>query len=794
MATPVVNRIISGAIPNFINGVSQQPFALRLASQAEEQINAHSSLVEGLVKRPPTRHIKRILAANAIEDSAFLHIINRDVNERYVVVIPNSGALRVFDFAGNEKVVHFPAGYGYLASGAGNQMLRAVTIADYTFLMNTNVLPQMTAGVTLPYRGPEAIVYVRQGNYNTTYQIILNNASVFTYKSSATDPNTIDTQFIAGQLAAQMAAAGVAVWQVGSTIHISSPSDFTVRTHDSMGDTAMLSAKGEAQSFAQLPARAIPGITLQITGTTGNPYDNYWVRYTTAAGMDPAQGGVWKEVPDPSRLTRINAATMPHTLTRNADGTFTLAPATWADCEAGDTTTVPNPSFIGKKLSDMFFFRNRLGFIADENVILSKASEFFDFWRDTATALLDTDPIDVAVSHVKVSILKHAVPFNQNLLLFSDQTQFILSGGDTLTPSTVSVSQTTEFETSGMVRPVGSGKFVYFPVARGGFSGMREYYVDSQALTNDANDVTAHVPRYIPGPITKMTASTNEDVLCLVTAEAPDTIFAYKSYYANQEKVQSSWSKWKMAPGTKVLDLAFIESTLWIVVRRSDGVFLERMDLAVGVTEVGAPYAIHLDNRFTSDMVALETVVVNTQYQTRVALPWAIYSDLQVIALPGDATYRPGQNIPIVSIEPSLGRLTLQGYATKFVVGRRYTMSYRFSPLVVRSEAPGGGQMANTNGRLQLRRMALNYADTGYFKVLVTPAGRSTYESTFTGRVVGSAQNILGSPTFETGTFRFPIMAHNLNVDIELTNDSPFTCRILNAEWEAMHTFRAMEV
>jgi hypothetical protein len=42
----------SGSIPNFINGVSQQsPLTLRLASQAQEQVNCFPTLIDGLKKR-----------------------------------------------------------------------------------------------------------------------------------------------------------------------------------------------------------------------------------------------------------------------------------------------------------------------------------------------------------------------------------------------------------------------------------------------------------------------------------------------------------------------------------------------------------------------------------------------------------------------------------------------------------------------------------------------------------------------------------------------------------------------
>ena len=54
-----MGRIVNNAIPNLINGVSQQPETLRLSSQATDQENGYSSVVEGLRKRPPTEFVKK---------------------------------------------------------------------------------------------------------------------------------------------------------------------------------------------------------------------------------------------------------------------------------------------------------------------------------------------------------------------------------------------------------------------------------------------------------------------------------------------------------------------------------------------------------------------------------------------------------------------------------------------------------------------------------------------------------------------------------------------------------------
>ncbi|MEE2186348.1 hypothetical protein, partial [Klebsiella pneumoniae] len=88
--------------------------------------------------------------------------------------------------------------------------------------------------------------------------------------------------------------------------------------------------------------------------------------------------------------------------------------------------TNPTPSIVDQSINDVFFFRNRLGFLAGENIVMSRTSKYFSLFPASVANLSDDDPIDVAVSHNRISILKYAVPFSEELLLWSDQAQFVL--------------------------------------------------------------------------------------------------------------------------------------------------------------------------------------------------------------------------------------------------------------------------------------------------------------------------------------------------------------------------------
>lgn len=791
--------IISTTIPNMVNGVSQQPPALRLASQAEEQINGYSTVVEGLRKRPGTRHITRLPAS--VADGAYLHTINRDANERYIVVISN-GTIQVFDLAGNQKSVAFPNGAAYLAGSNPNETFRCVTVADYTFVLNTNVVVEEDALLAPNERPNEALVWIKQGAYGATYTVTVDGQSAsYTVPDGSVQAHTANarTSFIAGQIAAGLASALGAAYvvnQLNSQIYIRrvDHAPFTVQTQDSLGENGSEAFYKTVQRFSSLPARAVNGFIVEVTGDQSSSFDNYFVQFKTNDGSFSGPG-VWKEATKGGERIRIKRSTMPHALVREANGSFTFKQIEWEDRQCGDLDSNPMPSFVGRKINDVFFHRNRLGLVADENIVMSRTGDFFNFFRGTATAVLDDDPIDVGASHTKVSILRHAVPFNETLLLFSDQTQFRLGKTDVLTPSTVSIDQTTEYECSLRAKPVGIGRHVYFTVNRGGFTGLKEYYVDETTEVLDATEVTGHVPRYIPGNVFKIAASTTEDCLILLSDQDRSKVFVYKFYWSENEKMQASWSHWTFAPGVEILNADFIESALYLIVKRSDGVHIEYIDLEPGKTEDNWNLAVHLDKVVRESQFNSLTVLDNA---TQVVLPFTLSEAevplIQVVTGPGGSR---AAGLVLTGVTHEVvgqnSRLTIPGnlQGQPLYIGLKYVFEYEFSTPAVREAAPGGGQNVVGEGRLQMRRMSVLFDKTGYFRAEVTPTGRDTYVYPFTGRLVGSSQNVLGQVSIEDGKFRFALMGRNDELKIKLVNDSFLPSHFLSGEWEGFFILRS---
>ena len=663
------------SIPNMFNGVSQQPPALRLPSQANIQENGMSSVVDGLSKRPPTRHIAKFNDKDT--EDIYIHTINRDKFSQYVVMIED-GELYVYDLDGNSIPVDYPDGRSYLNAASPRDNFSAVTVADYTFIVNTKV------------------------------KVLQSNA------------------------------------------------------------VAPGSLAGSVQQFIDLPDTG--GGYYEIAGTGANNFDNYYVRKV---------GDVWRETVKPGLKTAFNPNTMPHALVDEGNGRFTFRELDWDPRYVGDDNTAKFPSFTGNTIADVFFHRNRLGFLSKENVIFSRSGEFFNFFPETVTTILDTDPVDVSVSHNKVATLKHATSYNTSLMLFADQAQFQLTAKDVLTPKTAAINVTTEYNVNNKVTPVSAGTSLYFAVDKGEATSIKEYEVQPLTYNNEAADVTAHCPRYIPQDCYKLASSDLENTVVALCESDKSAMWIYKYYWASpDEKVQSSWSKYVVAAQDSILNADFIDNKLYLVIKRFDGTYLEMIDFSYNQVDEDLGFLVHLDSRVdvkgTYDPDTLKTSWTvpypTTGYEWRAVLGAKFTGKIGgTLKLNAEGTYI----------------LTCVGDWSDHpvTIGKQYLFKYQLSPIYYKDSQ----KLAVPHYKLNLKNMHLFYDRSGYFKVTVQMKGSDTYEYTL-NPTLGDEILKVGEAVISRGNFRFPIFGDGEHTKITVESSSMFPLSIQGAEYEALVT------
>lgn len=899
--------LINQDIKNLVSGVSQQPSILRHPEQLEEQLNGYSSEAGGLQKRPPS-----ILVANLghkINDSAkpLVHFIDRDVNEKYIVLFTGSD-IEIYDMQGNRKTVNFASGTKpYIYTQLPQYNLKPITIADYTFICNTLQKTKMADTIdNNSWDVQGLLVNIKSGQYGRTYRIDVNGTTIASHEtpdgSDKSHTKLITTDYIAQQLATKAKDNGFAVttgsswlymkktafktvtgetvylqpttspvqqedrfkglaftghfhtWSAfptvitrnGYTITVKFPTEenlransnesfdsdyaayekmmseitrcqndkwevtnevitqqanglkihstmnvytltWTVSTsipsnskayslidsatvYDGYNNQAAFGILKFVQKFSNLPVNAPDGFTVKITGEEGSSTDDYYVSYV-------AEDQVWRECARPSMKNHIDNTTMPHVLVREADGTFTFKCADWSVRDVGDEDSNPEPSFIGGTINDVFYHRNRLGFLSGENIILTRSADFFNFWMTSATKVQDTDPIDLAVSDNTISTLYNAVTFDTDLILFSQEAQFMLSADGVLTPTSANLSPAvTHYEASLKAKPVNAGRNVYFVAERAKYTTVREFFTAADNTdAKDVQDITSHVPNYIPNGVYKIIPSTVENVMLYLTEGDETSIYVYKYLFIDSQRVQAAWSKWDMQG--VVYGGQFIDNYLYLIVERNGYYCLEKISFTINTTDFDSEaYRILLDCKHSYQIPADCYDSLNDETTVSVSDIFGdIYEqDRQYSAVAPDGTYTKAKE----------GKLVFIGdYSNQVLtVGINYNFKIVMSTIMVK-QSDNGSTQALIEGRLQLRQMWFNYADSGYFKVTVDIKDKQAYVYEYTSRLLGTRFNILGAMPFTTGSFKFPIQAKNENVNICLETDTPLPVSLVGAGW-----------
>lgn len=769
--------LVSQTIKNLVQGVSQQPAFIRYPEQLEQQVNGYSTEVDGLQKRPPTVFVKKLANLTNSTEDMLVHFINRDEDEQYMVVFADN-TIKVYDLDGNQQTVNIPSGLAaYLATSSPRRDLQVLTVADYTFILNKTVTVKMVNSKKAAGSNSYSLAVVKTGQYGNTYTVTAGGHSG-SYQTpdggEASHVWNIKPQTIASNIAANF---GNGAWASHNYVYIPYTSG---QAYDGYGGDAMVFIHDEVQKFTDLPSQAPNGFKVKVKGDpNGGEAGSYYVQYNE-------DKKVWEECPGFDVLTTINANTMPHALVHTGDGVFTFQTLAWDDRKVGDDDSNPVPSFVDNTLSSIFFYRNRLGFSSKENIILSESGSYYNMWMTTASDLLDTDCIDVPVTSTKVNLINYVTIYMEDLYAFSADTQFILrTSTAALSPKTASITEITQFNSSPACQPKVTGKNMYFSTERGTYASIREYYtLQDVSAMKDAQDISSHVPNYIPSGVYEIIPSTAENVLLFLTKGDRSSIYVYKYLFSDTSRVQASWSKWTFS-GT-IYGCGFIANKLYLLIRRGNAMNLEVLDFATNITDfTDEPYRMFFDSKKMLRDGVFDTVQEVTSWNIRSAFGHTddtAWPGNKVDVVTADGVYHP--DTPIIN-----GQITLDGkYDGQCIfVGTPYSFLVEFSTFYIKQNN-NGSVVARTDGRTQLKYINLQYDHSGFFEVQVQQHSGNAYAYRMTSRMLGTESAKLGELQDDTGVFRFPIHAKNDDVDIYVESRYPLPVSLVGISWECMYT------
>lgn len=595
----------------------------------------------------------------------------------------------------------------------------------------------------------------------------------------------------------------VLLWQANFTTAPGTEYDDTqvnVYIEDSYGDTLSDSFTETKGSFEGLPLTSADQYNLKITGAPESPTDDYYVKFDLDKpnhGGSERGKGRWVESLAPGIQYRIDKDTMPHELVKVNSTTYKFQPVTWTDKTVGDEITDPQPSFIGKKINDIFFFKSRLGLLSGENVILSELDDPYNFWRTTVTQVLATDRIDIQSSVNEITELRFAVPFANQMVVFSDRTQFIIAyGSQGLTPSTASLAQIASYECSKNVSPIAVDNNIIFAQDRSSATAIYEMFpTGTTELSFEAQEITQQIPSYIQGKAIRLAGSSLANTVIVQTDNADNELYMYKYFNQGRERILSSWFKYTF-PVRRIKGIHYVDDKCYkvnaietLASPGSDAThFLDffrvdntetlthNVDFTIPHTDM---YSISLDGSGDTDVrLPLEndtnSVLIGDYFDRTDNL--VVFDDQNVLA-----TLKAPTGSNDIKIE---GDWT----AKTFYVGVLYDAEYEFSKQYIKRGDSFGQEVPLVNGRTTVKWAEVYVSNTQYLQMQVSypNVNRDTTTKSISGNIAG--ESVLGDQNSETGTLRSVVAARNDVPTIKLINNTHQTSKVNGASFNLMYT------
>ena len=304
-------------------------------------------------------------------------------------------------------------------------------------------------------------------------------------------------------------------------------------------------------NVSRLPIECKDGIIAKVSNAFSGD-DDYWVQFKANYGNDgesTSATGYWEEVAEPGGFTKFNSGTMPHALvySRLSDGktAFVFGPCNWKQRTCG--TDEFNPSFKDFTINNVSFYRNRLVFLSQENVVMSRAGELFNLFPSSALAVAPLDPIDVSASTNFSSVLQDTLVINNGLLIFSNYQQFLFTtDSDILDPTTAKMTEVSRYEYNTNSKPFVIGTNPAFMSTSDNHS---RFYEMGQIFREGAPDLVERseiVSKSIPPNLDRITQS-KETGLVLAAAYRKKDVWAYRYLKESSAKdLQSAWFRWTL--------------------------------------------------------------------------------------------------------------------------------------------------------------------------------------------------------------------------------------------------------
>ena len=259
----------------------------------------------------------------------------------------------------------------------------------------------------------------------------------------------------------------------------------------------------------------------------------------------------------------------------------------WLGRTVGNETNNETPDFVDTPFTGMGGYQGRLVLMSGAYVHMSASNKYNVLMRTTTDDVLDSDPIHVLSINASGQDFKHAVEFNKDLVLISDNQQAVIGGSTiVLTPQNTVIYKSSVAPMNTSHPPIMVGRDLIYTVQNTmGYSQVGQLQVNN-LVENQFNPqiISAHLPKYLKGNIEFSAGTSLSGTIVFGTGTKELLVW---QYIADQSEVlQSAFGLWELP--YPVVYAWFISDIMFSILKTPQGYALCSVSTTRGVDDT--PY------------------------------------------------------------------------------------------------------------------------------------------------------------------------------------------------------------
>ena len=442
----------------------------------------------------------------------------------------------------------------------------------------------------------------------------------------------------------------------------------------------------------------------------------------------------------------------------------------------GDKDTSPLPYFVGKQITYLGVFQDRLVVGAGAVIRCSKIGDYLNFFRSSVLTVLDDDPLETLAQNSDDDVLRYSVIYDRDLVVFGDKRQYVISGTAPLTPTSANMAIMANYPEAAQLPPLAVGGVVFY--GQVGEAGSSVYQIQPGIVANTPESYlqSAQVDTYLSGTIIEFMDHAKPKHLLVRTTGDRHSLICFTYLDNPRGRQQAAWHRlsWHADLGP-IVGISRTPTGLLLYFLRVAGtkVYWVAESLSLTTSLSARPY---LDSLRPLAQVTAGggSVTTSTTGDWNVAFDqtseWRLLGD----SLSGYAAL-------LAEFPDATGPWVGISQATNFTPTNPFVKDKNGVPI--------------TNGKLTIASQRVSIANSSGFVLDLSSQGRQTStELEYNARVIGDPNNVVGREVITDMTQQVPVALGNDDYTFAIRARTWLPLTITTLEWVGQWFYRPQRI